>query len=135
MPLINWEPRFATGVTLIDEQHKRLIGFINELQDALSKAKGKEVLSKILTGLGDYTVSHFGTEQGLMQKHQYPEYIAHKAIHDDLVAKVVDLTKKYQAGNMFLSTEVMTFLQNWLTDHIMNTDKKFGAFLNSKGVK
>jgi len=135
MPLITWNDRYVTGVAKIDEQHQKLVGFINDLNDAFSQAKGNDVVGKILTGLGEYTVSHFGTEQELMRKHAYPEFSDHMAKHDDLVAKVVDLTKRFQAGKMFLSVEIMMFLKTWLNDHILNTDKKLGAFLNSKGIK
>jgi hemerythrin len=33
------------------------------------------------------------------------------------------------------SMEVMEFLKNWLNDHILGTDKKYGPHLASKGVK
>jgi hemerythrin len=29
----------------------------------------------------------------------------------------------------------MTFLNDWLTNHILQSDMKYGAFLNAKGVK
>lgn len=30
--------------------------------------------------------------------------------------------------------KLMTFLKDWLNNHILGTDKKYVAFLNSKGV-
>jgi hemerythrin len=29
---------------------------------------------------------------------------------------------------------LMTFLQNWLTNHILTVDQKYGEFLNAHGV-
>ena len=33
-----------------------------------------------------------------------------------------------------LSMEVMSFLSDWLKNHIMKTDKQYGPYLNGKGV-
>jgi hemerythrin len=29
----------------------------------------------------------------------------------------------------------MTFLKNWLTNHIQGADKKYGPVMNKKGIK
>lgn len=135
MALINWDVSvYGVNVKKIDDQHHKLVDFINELQDALSAGKGKDIVGKVLDGLAQYTVMHFGTEEELMKVHKYPEAVAHKAMHDDLVKKVVDLQSKFKSGNVFISTEVMSFLQNWLVQHIQNVDKKFGKFLNENKV-
>lgn len=135
MPLIVWDPQFATGVTKIDEQHQELIKLINELQDALSVGKGKEILGNVLNGVATYTPMHFRTEEEFMQKYDYPDYQSHKTIHDNLIKQVIELQGKFNSGAMFLSTEVMKFLQNWLSHHISNVDKKLGAFLNTQGLR
>jgi len=33
-----------------------------------------------------------------------------------------------------MSVEVMEFLKDWLEKHILGTDRKYGPFLNDKGV-
>jgi hemerythrin-like metal-binding protein len=59
---------------------------------------------------------------------------AHKALHHALVKKVLEFQKELESGSSFLAIEVMQFLQKWLTEHIQNTDQKYGQFLNGKGV-
>ena len=45
------------------------------------------------------------------------------------------MQKKYKAGSTStLSLEVLKFLENWLIKHIQGTDKKYGPYLNGKGV-
>jgi len=34
-----------------------------------------------------------------------------------------------------LSMDVMNFLKNWLSKHISDTDKKYGKYLNDKGLR
>jgi hemerythrin len=36
-------------------------------------------------------------------------------------------------GNKVITIDVMLFLSNWLNVHILEEDKKYSAFLNSRG--
>ena len=117
-----------------NEQHKKLVGFINELHDSFKSGRGNEVIGKILDGLVNYTKVHFSTEEKLMEKYLYPGYVRHKNEHDDLVKQVNDLQGKIKSGGMVVSLEVMQFLKNWLNNHILKSDKLYGPFLNKKGI-
>jgi len=136
MALLTWGPMFSVGVKEIDDQHKTLIDLANRLNDQMTSGKGgKEVLDKIFNELVAYTVSHFAMEERLMAKHSYSASDAHKDAHKKLVATVADLKKKHEQGENVLTSQVMTFLRDWLTKHILNTDRAFGRELNQKGVK
>ncbi len=134
MALITWSQNFSVGVKDIDEQHKKLITLVNELHDAMSVGKGREVLGKILSDLISYTVYHFKHEEDLFEKYAYLGYIAHKTEHDKLAGQAGDIKKKFDSGEAVLTIEVMNFLRDWLNNHILGSDKKYGPFLNSKGV-
>jgi hemerythrin len=108
---------------------------INELHAAMASGKGKDVLGGVLTRLVDYTKFHFAAEEKLMSSNQYPGYLSQKTEHDNLTKKVSDIKARLDAGNMVVTVEVMTFLKDWLTKHIMGLDKKYSSFLNSKGIK
>ena len=134
MALMTWTDDFSVELDSIDAQHHRLIDLINELHDAMLAGKAQEELKTILDGLLDYTKTHFGYEEKLMVENEYPEYEAHKAVHDALAAKVVELDEKLAAGEHMLSMEVMTFLKDWLTHHIMGMDKQYSPFMLEHGV-
>lgn len=135
MELFIWNDKYSVNIKQIDEQHKTLINLINDLATAMKAGKGKDTLGIVIGRLIDYTKTHFATEEVLMKEYKYPEESGHKKTHEDFVFKVVDVHTKFQSGNLFLSTEVLQFLQDWLINHIGAVDKKFGAFLNSKGLK
>lgn len=136
MPLMEWSEKLSVGVTQFDNEHKKLVGMVNELFDAVQGGHGKDVLGKILDGLISYTKSHFAGEERYMTQHGYPGLIAHRAEHEALTKQVLDVDKKFKAGaTAVLSMEVLNFLKNWLIKHILGTDKSYGPFLNSKGVK
>lgn len=134
MGVFAWSPKYSVNIKQIDDQHKKLIELINDLDGAMSQGKGKAVLDKILTGLIQYTKTHFATEEGFMKVHGYPAYEEHKAKHEKMTQKVLDIQKQYQEGRITITYEVMKFLQDWLDKHILGTDRMYGSFLNGKGV-
>lgn len=134
MALFNWNNSYSVGIQEIDNQHKILIGLINDLHDGMKQGKGKEVLGGILKELVRYTVFHFGFEENLLEKNVYPELSTHKKAHVGLIDQVNKLNIDFESGNKVLTMEVMAFLKDWLGNHIMGTDKKYTAHLNSKGV-
>ena len=134
MSLLAWSNMFSVGVTEIDNQHKKLVDMANRLNDAMKAGHGKDAIGKILNELVSYTASHFAYEERLMDQHKYPMSPQHKQEHKDLVKTVLDFKAKFEKGDAALTAEVMTFLRDWLSKHIMSSDKSFGKDLNSKGV-
>jgi len=136
MPLMEWNDRLSVGISQFDNEHKKLVSMINELFDAVQSGRGKESLGHILDGLIDYTKTHFANEEHYMEKFSYPDLKAHRTEHETLTKQVVDIQRKYHQGaTAMLSMEVMTFLKNWLIKHIQGTDKKYGPFLATKGLR
>ncbi len=134
MSLFTWKEKYSVNVREIDEQHRKLIEMVAQLDDAMREGKGKQALEKTLQNLIGYTRTHFVAEERIMKANGYPEYEEHKIKHEKMTQKVLQIQKECQAGKLNLSLEVMTFLQNWLERHIMGTDMKYGPFLNGKGV-
>ena len=135
MPLMTWTEDMSVNVPSIDVQHKKLVEMINELSEAMKVGKGKEALSSILDGLIAYTASHFKYEEDFFDKTHYPDAFNHKKEHTDLVKQVLDLQAKYKSGSVALSIDVVNFLTGWLKNHIMGTDKKYGAHLSANGIQ
>lgn len=136
MPLMEWNTKLSVGVNTFDEEHKVLVGMVNELFDAVQAGHGREVLGGIVDRLIAYTANHFAHEERFMTLHKYPDLAAHKAEHEALVKQVLDVQAKYHSGaTATLSIDVLNFLKNWLVKHIQGTDKKYGPFLTEHGVK
>jgi hemerythrin len=134
MALVIWKDIYVVNVNEIDLQHKKLVGIVNELHDAMIIGKGQTVMGKILDELVDYTLYHFATEEKYFDQYAYPEADLHKKQHQDLVSQVAAIQNKYNSGEKVLTLDVMNFLRDWLHDHIVGSDKLFGPYLNSKGL-
>jgi len=134
MALITWQDSYSVTVKRFDDEHKKLIALINQLHDAMKVGQGSQVIGTVLQSLIDYTTSHFAAEETLLKQHNYPDYETHKKEHNLLVLQVLDIQRNIRSGSAPLSQEIMRFLKNWLQTHIQGEDKKYGEFLNAKGV-
>ena len=70
-----------------------------------------------------------------MSQTGYPMSSNRLSEHTGFVEKVSEFQAGSNAGKLTLSLEIMSFLKDWLVNHILSTDKKLGSFLAEKGVK
>ncbi len=129
MALLQWSENLSVGVIEMDRQHKKLVDLVNHLYEAMAVGKGDDVKKEILTELATYTKVHFSTEERLMREYGYPQLTDHKRLHDELTNKVIQLNEKVQKGQMVPSVSLGNFLKDWLVQHIMEQDKKYGQFI------
>lgn len=134
MAFIAWDEKYSVGVRELDNQHKQLISILGELYDAMQAQKANEVLGKLLTQLVTYTKTHFATEEKYMAQYGYPDLASQKREHEAFTKKVLDFKESFDSGRTSLSVSLASFVKDWLFSHISGSDKKYGPFLNSKGV-
>jgi methyl-accepting chemotaxis protein/hemerythrin len=132
---MEWDSSFSTGISRYDEQHKILFKMVNELHDSMQQKRSKEAIGRILDGLAEYTVNHFADEERSFTQTKYPDEAQHKQVHKKLVDQVVELMGKFKSGETILTQDVITFLQDWLVNHIKGDDRKYGPHLKRNGVK
>lgn len=125
MAFIDWTPALSVSIPAIDQQHQKLVSLINELHDAMRLGKGRDVLGGVLGELLNYTRTHFADEEERMRARGYGELAHHKRLHDELTERVMRLKREFDSGQPVLTIDVMTFLQHWLTNHIMVSDKAY----------
>lgn len=134
MALLEWSDQLSCNVKEIDDQHKRLVGMLNDLHQAMLRKEGQLVLASILGKMMDYASYHFSTEEKYMAMFRYPGFQSHNAEHEEFVRQVAYFQRQYEAGKIGLSVDVLRYLSSWLMNHIMGSDKAFGPFFNAHGL-
>ncbi|HIJ61759.1 MAG TPA: hemerythrin family protein [Rhodospirillaceae bacterium] len=134
LPPITWRPDFATGVAIVDDQHRVLIRLLGEAGSKLSDRSPIEDFTHIVEGLLSYAGYHFQTEAKLMGDHAYEalrpeEANDHLLQHEAFADRVGAIHSGLKAGQRIAKTALMEFLISWLSNHILNTDKALGAFI------
>ncbi|MDR3212160.1 MAG: hemerythrin family protein [Planctomycetota bacterium] len=124
-----WDESLATGIPIIDLQHKELFRQVEMLLDHTQRNRVEEML----TFLGDYVVKHFGVEELMQKSSNFPHAAEHKLMHDNFITAFVKLNKEYHEGeDQLLSLMKITKIAlNWLQEHIGFHDREFGEFFQS----
>lgn len=128
MALLAWNEGLSVAVPQMDAEHKKLIGLVNQLNEAMKVGKSKEELGSILRGLIQYTQTHFTSEERFMRDVGYPQLDEQMTEHAALLAQVTDFKEQFESGKTMLSISLMNFLSAWVSNHIQCSDKKYGIW-------
>ncbi|MDR1615324.1 MAG: bacteriohemerythrin [Campylobacteraceae bacterium] len=118
-----WQSSYELGISAIDNQHKKLVYYINELCSALATKNRKQVAS-VLEGIIEHTTSHFAFEEQLMSEAGYEMIESHKKTHAAFAA-VIDRYKASFDEGYDVAGQLMAEIQIWLTYHITNDDSDY----------
>lgn len=130
--------KYHTGIELVDSEHQRLFEIIADanrvIHAELLHDKYDEIM-RILAELKDYTQEHFRDEEAYMEEIAYPALAAQKQAHEAFVEKLaeIDLDQMDDNQQEYLE-ELIEFLLNWLSVHILHMDKKIGEYARNKGI-
>ena len=92
--VFQWSDEFSVNIEEVDEQHRTLVGLVNDLHVAIREHRGKTASRKVLDRLAEYTRTHFMLEESLMRLTRYPGFDVHRQQHEDLIAQVQSLQYK-----------------------------------------
>ena len=141
MARIEWGKQLSIGIDSVDNQHKTLINYINDLDDAINKdisaqAK-KELISIVINKLVNYTKVHFVYEEAVVFKFSsYPEAENHREIHEKVFKGVELFKNRIQTEDIdVLGSDLMIFLTQWITNHILKEDMKYADYIKENGIK
>ncbi len=133
MMAYTFDKSLETGNIAIDNQHRELIDAINNLLNACSQGKGRDEIKNTINFLTDYTVKHFIDEEKLQKQYNYPDYPAHKKLHDDFKEEVSKIVNEYEENgtSVVLTFKVNNIIASWLIKHIKGEDKKVAAYIKN----
>jgi len=134
MAFLNWSDKLSVGVQTLDNQHSVLIETLNDLHAAMMKGQGRAVAGRILKDLVSYTRDHFAAEEAMMESSRYPALSSHRIAHRELTKKVEEYVVRFEKGDVTLGVHLLSFLSDWLTNHIQGEDQKYGPWMNEHGI-
>lgn len=126
--LFIWSDDYSVGIQAIDEQHRMLIGLINQLHLAIVEHHGGATACDVLDRVTEYTRYHFMLEERLMRLSNYPDYEAHRQQHKAMIDGVQLLRHRCYDESQPIAFDLLYLLKKWLSGHINQSDKHFGAY-------
>lgn len=133
--------KYMTGITLVDDEHRRLFEIIRETNDLIHEEflhdKYDEIV-RLINELRAYTEFHFSDEEALMERIQYPGLDAQKRAHSAFIERLVeidlnDLDEMDDHQQEYL-LDLIRFLLDWLTNHILACDCKIGEYMREHHI-
>lgn len=128
--LLSWTPDLSVGIDAIDDQHKRIVTYINQLHDA-HLTQDRNAVAAVIEGLVDYTLSHFRFEEAMLQKALYPMLPVHKKVHRLFIRRVSDYQQRFALGDD-VAEELLITLVKWLANHIKHEDMDYSPTVRAK---
>jgi len=135
MALLKWDSKYSVGVKTLDGQHTVLFGLLNDLHAAMLKGQAQTLTGPMLRKLAEYTRNHFSAEERMMEAAKYPGLAGHRIKHRDLIKQVEDFAVRFERGEASINLQLLSFLRDWLTNHIQKVDGEYGPWLNEHGVR
>jgi hemerythrin len=132
---VTWNPAYAVGIEIIDNQHKNILALCNALADfviddmehtescadTVSHAHDELGFRNGLRVLMDQAREHFSTEEKLLNDCAYPLLDELKNEYDEFAY----LTKEILTQENFEAIEVQRFLVLWWVGHIAAFAKNY----------
>jgi hemerythrin len=129
-----WTECYRVNIALLDQQHQQLIDTVNELDQALRTGEGKSVVDAVLDKLVEYALVYFTAEGRLMQQHDLPGLVPLIRRSMKCCEKIGTYLEERKAGKPGVPVSLLLFMQEWMKEHFLTTDRQYSAFLNARGV-
>ena len=126
---VEWSDSLKLGVPIIDEQHRMLCSYINDLYRAVRSRADRSVIGRIIEQLKGYTVAHFTSEEQFFKHSDYPKTMQHIDVHQKFVNRLEEIEQDYKNGKNDVGPELLSFLKDWLIKHIQGTDPTYLPYI------
>ena len=128
MSLLQWKPEYSVGIASMDDEHRGMIGLINDVYAQLDQSADVYETEACLEEIFIAISSHFALEERLMLEAAYSEYDAHKEDHENLLDEIRDLVDEFVADPVAGGQVLEERLSIWFSKHFST----FGARLHGE---
>jgi hemerythrin-like metal-binding protein len=122
---IEWNPRWSSGNTTIDSQHKTLVEQLNNLQEMVRNQTSTEAISYLLDDMVAGLKQHFSDEEFFLEKSRYPDLENHKKEHVDLAKTAQKICDDFKKNGIQREEVVPLIINNILMGHLLTHDNNY----------
>ena len=134
MRSLEWKESYSVGVQSLNEQHKVLVGHLNTIYELFDSPDKREQVGALLSELEQYAQVHFKSEEDLFSKYKYHALATHALEHRFYEHKVSEFKARFGLSDEKVPLDMLEFLADWLTGHILGSDQEYRRYLNNCGV-
>ena len=124
---MEWKPEYSLGIIEIDGQHQGLLKCFGEIERAMASGKGWTDVHYAIVDLTQKAHMHFEFEEALQRLYGYPDAEQHGRTHGGFFIKLQDIERHALTNSA--QSEMVDFLREWLTDHILLADRDYAQYI------
>ena len=134
MTIPSWNESYATGEKQIDDQHRDLLGLVDELEISDRELASLSTMRALLDRVLDFNVVHFIMEENLMVRVEYPliDQIEMRTQHNEFTSFMRLRVIEFQHSPSEDIMPLREFLTDWLITHEFGLDRKLAQFIQSQ---
>jgi len=134
-PMFSWRDEYAVNVKDMDNDHIKLLEKAYALFQLIDSDKQEEFIST-MEEMVDLAKQHFRAEEALMKTYLFPEHQIHHKKHKRIIREALEVMKKIKENRYEMdATSFVDFLKNWVINHILTEDRKYGEFLRRNNIR
>lgn len=129
-----WKDEFNLNIEEIDNQHKKLMEIGRRAYDIAIIDDGYDrydEIMEIIDELLEYTKYHFEYEEKMLKEYNYIHVHDQEEEHSFYIYKIKDIASRedIDENQRKVVLEVIDFLSEWISKHIMIADREYAVFL------
>lgn len=134
MSAFKWKEEYNLNIEEIDEQHMKLMEIGRRAYDIAVIDDGYDRYDEIMTILDElleYTKYHFEYEENMLKKYNFEHTHKQEEEHAFYVYKINQVASREDIDDnqRKVVLEIIDFLSEWISEHIMIADREYAEFL------
>ncbi len=122
----------SVGIPEIDEDHKRFIVLINDLNRSIADRKSPDEIVRRMEDIINDTARHFDQEERFFFEWQYPNISGHAAIHASVLKTLNAMKEQFMPyGHDSGWVDAGIKIKKILIDHILKEDMKYADYYHN----
>ncbi len=121
-----WQDELSVGIAEVDEDHKRFIQLVNDLNEAIAGKKGLTEIRRRMQLIMEDADLHFAHEERLFREWNYPDADDHAAKHEEVRQQCRKILGQF-SDQSFETEWIAAGLQvkKILVAHLLTADMKY----------
>ena len=123
---ISWNDEMSVGIPEIDEDHKKLLGLIHELNQSITYRKSVDEIKNRVQFIVADAERHFSLEERLFKEMNYPDTEVHAANHAQALLSLKSIMNDFEPyGHDSGWVDASLRIRDILMGHIQYDDMKY----------
>jgi hemerythrin len=132
MEFFKWKDQFSVKIPEMDKQHQKFFQLLNQIHLYNEKnERSPDFLDEVFREMYSYILVHFAEEETLLEQTGFDGLAYQKKQHRFFCDQLVQLREQHFNGNATVPQSVLNFMRDWILNHILEEDKKYGVYFKN----